>query len=193
MSAGREAMDRLASVPLQSSEERLTTVAELVRDPSPAVRGEALRVGAVVLPDEAVVELLRESADATLRNAGLEILKMRGGRGFALASKLLQDEDDDVVLQAVLGLDHLKDPRALEPLRRLLDHRDPNVVQAALTAVGHLGDARVVGDVLRFLEGDLWLQFAAVEALGDLRAREAVEPLAVLLTDVMVGAQAAEA
>lgn len=193
MSAGRQAMDRLASVPLQSSEERLATVAELVQDPSPAVRGEALRVGAVVLPDEAVVEFLRESADATLRNAGLEILKMRGGRGFALASKLLQDEDDDVVLQAVLVLDHLKDPRALEPLRRLLDHRDPNVVQAALTAVGHLGDARVVADLLRFLEGDLWFQFAAVEALGDLRAREAVEPVAALLTDVMVGAQAAEA
>lgn len=190
---GREPMERLAGLPVLSPEERLATIGELVRDPSPAVRGEAIRVGAVVLPNEAVVGFLREAADATLRNAGLEILKVRGGRGFPLAVKLLGDEDDDVVLQAVLVLDHLKDPRGLEPLRRLLDHPDPNVVQAALTAIGHLGDARVVDDLLRFVEADLWLQFAAIEALGDLRAAEAVEPLAGLLTDMIVGSQAAEA
>jgi len=74
----------------------------------------------------------------------------------------------------------------------LLRHRDSNVVQAAITAIGRIGDARVVGDLLPFLAGDLWLQFAAVGALGDLRAPAAVGPLAELLTDVMVGFQAAE-
>lgn len=189
---GAAAMARLAALPSLEDAERHDAIVALVRDPSAAIRGEALRVGAVVLPDESVIRLLREPADATLRNAGLEILKMRGARAFGLAVRLLEDTDDDVTLQAVLALGHLKDPRALEPLRALLRHRDPNVIQAAISAIGRIGDARVVADLLPFLAGDLWLQFAAVEALGDLRAALAVEPLAALLTDVMVGFQAAE-
>jgi HEAT repeat protein len=189
---GVAAMERLAVLPTLVPAARHATIVELVRDPSAAIRGEALRVGAVVLSDESVVGLLREPADATLRNAGLEILKMRGARAFSLAVRLLDDPDDDVALQAVLVLGHLKDPRALEPLRRLLRHLEPNVIQAAITAIGKIGDARVVEDLLPFVEGDLWLQFAAVEALGDLHAPAAVEPLAGLLADVMVGMQAAE-
>lgn len=189
---GRAAMERLAALPGLAPDERHAAIVDLARDRSAAVRGEALRVGAVVLPDDSLVRLLREPADAALRNAGLEMLKMRGARALSLAVHLLDDEDDDVVLQAVLVLGHVKDPRALEPLRRRLRHRDPNVVQAAITAIGKIGDARVVEDLLPFLNGDVWLQFAAVEALGDVRAGEAVEPLAGLLTDVMVGFQAAE-
>lgn len=188
----RAAMERLAALPRMPPAERRAALLDLVRATSPGVRGEALRVGAVMLADDVVEDLLREDADAVLRNAGLEMLKMRGARGFSLAVRLLGDEDDDVVLQAVLVLAYLKDPRALEPLRRLFRHRDPNVVQATVTAVGKIGDARVVEDLLPFLEGDLWLQFAAIEALGDLRAAAAAPALAELLTDVMVGFQAAE-
>ncbi len=183
-------LDRLPGLPL---EERAEVIEKLVRNPSPGIRERALRVGAAVLPDERLVDYLRSDSDAVLRNAGLEILKDRGKRSFALAVRLLRDDDPDVVLQAVMVLDHVKNPRAVEPLRAVLHHRDQNVAQAAIVAVGHLGDARAVPDLLPFLEVEPWLQLAAIQALGDLRSTHAVEPLAGLLTDLTVGSLAAEA
>jgi HEAT repeat protein len=128
-----------------------------------------------------------------LRNAGLEILKLRGSRSYPVAIRLLRDSDPDVVLQSVLLLDHLRDPRALGPLRATLTHPDPNVVQGAILAVGRLGNASSVPDLLPFLTADPWLQMAAVQALGDLRSARAVRPLANLLTDLVAGPIAAEA
>ncbi|MDY7095108.1 MAG: HEAT repeat domain-containing protein [Acidobacteriota bacterium] len=183
-------LDQLPSMPL---EQRVEAITRLIRNPSPGIRSRALRMGAAALSDDVLTSYLRDDADGVLRNAGLEMLKMRGSRGFTLAVELLRDPDDDVVLQAVLVLDHLKDPRALEPLRAQLRHSDPNVVQAVIVAIGHLGDARTIPDMLPFLEGDSWLQVAAVEALGDIRSPVAVPHLAKLLTDLMMGPLAAEA
>jgi HEAT repeat protein len=185
-----ELLDRLPSLPL---EERVEVLERLVRNSSPGIRGRALRMGAAVLSDDVLTAYLRNDADGVVRNAGLEMLKMRGNKGFALAVQLLSDPDYDVALQAVLILDHLKDPRALEPLRAQLRHSDPNVVQAVITGIGQLGDARTIPDLLPFLKADSWLQVAAVEALGDIRSPVAVEPLKPLLTDLIVGPIAAEA
>lgn len=182
-------LGRLPSLPLAA---RTETVELLVRSPSRGVRERAVRVGAATLPDEKLIAFLRSDADAVLRNNALEMLKLRGPRSFALAVALLRDADPDVVLQAVLLLDHINDPRAMEPLHGALAHDDVNVVQAAIAAMGHLGDARAIPDLLTFLGGESWLQMAAVQALGDLRSPKAVGPLTELLPDLMVGAVAAE-
>lgn len=183
-------LDRLPGLPLA---ERAPAIETLLRNPSPGIRGRALRVAAAVLPDETLVSYLRDGADAVRRNAGLEILRLRGARSYPLAVELLGDDDPDVVLQAVTLLEHLKDPRAFEPLRRVLAHPDPNVAQAAILAVGELGDARAIAELLPFLERDNWLRMAAVQALGDLRAPAAAAPLDALLTDLLLGPLAAEA
>lgn len=188
--ASMELLDKLPSLPV---EERAAAVERLVRSASPGIRERALRMGAAILSEEKLVAYLRNDADAVMRNAGLEILKLRGNRSLLTAVSLLRDEDDDVALQAVLVLDHLEDLRALEPLRGVLNHRDPNVIQAAIIAIGHLGDARAIPDLLPFLDQDPWLQMAAVQALGDLRSPTAVPTLTGLLTDLMVGGLAAEA
>jgi len=185
-----ELLDRLPSL---KKEKRVEAIEKLVRNSSPGIRGRALRMGAALLSDDSLTAYLRNDEDDVLRNAGLEMLKLRGGRGFSLAVELLKDPDPDVSLQAVLVLDHLKDPRALEPLRVQLSHSDPNVVQAVIVAIGHLGDSRFIPDLLPFLAGDPWVQAAAVEALGDIRSAAAVPALAKLLTDLMVGPLAAEA
>jgi HEAT repeat protein len=187
-----ECMELLDQLPSLPTEERVAAIERLIRNSSPVIRERALRTGAAVVSDERLESYLREEADDVLRNAGLEMLKMRGARALNLAVRLLRDPDGDVVLQAVLALGHVRDLRALEPLRSALNHEDPNVVQAAIEAVGKLGDARAIPDLLPFLEGDPWLQLATITALGDLRSPAAVGPLAKLLTDLMVGSMAAE-
>lgn len=186
----RKLMEELPALPVDS---RIEALESLIRASSADIRQHTLHLGSALLSDDQLVSYLRNDDDAVLRNAGLEILKMRGGRGFRVAMELLDDPDPDVALQAVLILDHLKNPRALEPLLRILSHDDPNLVQAAIVAIGHLGDSRAVPDLIPFLDTQPWLQMAAIEALGDLRCKEAVEPLTRLLTDLMLGPMAAEA
>lgn len=185
-------MELLDQLPALPTEQRVAAIERLIRNSSPVIRERALRTGAAVVSDERLESYLREEADDVLRNAGLEMLKMRGTRALGLAVRLLRDPDPDVVLQSVLALGHVRDLRALEPLRAALNHEDANVAQAAIEAVGLLGDARAIPDLLPFLEGDPWLQLATISALGDLRSSAAVAPLAKLLTDLMVGPLAAE-
>jgi len=185
-------MELLDQLPALPAEARVAAIERLIRNSSPVIRERALRTGAAVVSDERLESYLREEADDVLRNAGLEMLKMRGPRALGLAVRLLRDPDPDVVLQSVLALGHVRDLRALEPLRAAINHEDLNVVQAAIEAVGKLGDARAIPDLLPFLEGDEWLQLATIQALGDLRSPAAVPPLAKLLTDLMVGPLAAE-
>lgn len=183
----------LEGLPALPPSQRIGAIERLVRIPSPGIRERALRLGASLLPEDRLVEHVRNDADATLRNAGLEMLKLRGARSFPLALRLLADPDQDVALQAVLILDHLRDPRALEPLRAVLATADLNLVQAAILAIGRLGNARSVPDLLPFLEADPWLQMAAVQALGDLRSPRAVPALARLFADLMISSIAVEA
>src|SRR6187455_1508348 len=108
--AATRLLEGLSALP---SAQRAGAIERLVRIPSPGIRERALRLGASLLPEARLVEHVRNDADATLRNAGLEMLKLRGARSFAVALRLLNDADEDVALQAILILDHLRDPRAL--------------------------------------------------------------------------------
>lgn len=184
------ALHRVAALP---APERAGVLGRLLHSPTVDVREPALRIGAAVLTHDQLVAFLREDADDTLRNAAVEMLKLRGREAVPLAMELLSDRDPDVVLQAVMVLDHVRDPRALEALRCALRHVNPNVVQAAIVAIGHVGTRAVVEDLRPFLDADPWLQMAAIEGLGDLRAPEALPDLAALLRDPFLGPLAADA
>lgn len=188
-----ECVQILERLPSLSFESRVEAVECLVRNPSPGIREQALRIGAAILPDSRLTEYLRDDSDAVLRSAGSEIFRLRGGSSLPAVIGLLRDPDPDVVLQAVLILSRLGDPRALEPLHAALGHSDPNIQQEALLAVGRLGDARSIPHLLPFLDADPWVQMAAVQALGDLRSPEAIPHLAARLTDPVMGSLAAEA
>ena len=188
-----ECMELIARLPAMTLEGKKEAIGTMIRNPSLGIRQRALSVGAVLMPDEFLVACLREEGDDVLRNAGLEMIKLRGTQAYGLAVRLLGDEDPDVVLQAVAVLDHLRDPRAFEPLRAILRHPDPNLLHHALVAIGRLGDERAVGDILPFLHADPWLQMAAVTALGDLRFGSAVRHLRPLLLDPFLGPMASEA
>lgn len=183
----------LAQISALPAAERAALLGRLLHSPTSDIREPALRIGAAVLTTDQLVTFLREAADDTLRNAAVEMLKARGRDAVPLAIELLSDRDGDVVLQAILVLDHIRDPRALEPLRCALQHANLNVVQAAIVAIGHVGSRAVVEDLVPFLQRDPWVQMAAIEALGDLRAPEAIAELAGLLDDLFLGPLAADA
>ncbi|PWT94081.1 MAG: hypothetical protein C5B54_00595 [Acidobacteria bacterium] len=187
-----QCMEILDAIPAMPVEQRRESVAKLIRNPSPGIRQRAIQVGAQLLPDEQLVTYLRNSSDDVVRNSGLEILKEKGKDAVPLALKLLGDEDPDVVLQAVLVLDHSHDQHVLEPLRKALQHNNPNVVQAVITAIGHLEDPAALSDILPFLKGGSLLGVAAIEAAGHLRNPDAVAPLKKILRDSVLAPLAAE-
>jgi len=173
--------------------ERRDLILTMIRGGSSDLRDRALRIGAETLPESIFVALLRDDADDVCRNAGLEMLKLRGRRSFSAGVRLLEDGDDDVVLQAVLLLDAIGDPRAWTHLRPLLARDDENIVQAVITAAGRLGSRATAADVLPFLQRSFWLQLAALSALGNLRSRLPVANIAALLPDADLRETAAEA
>ncbi|ATB31464.1 HEAT repeat domain-containing protein [Melittangium boletus] len=89
----------------------------------------------------------------------------------------------------VRALGDMKEPASLEPLTRAVDlgATDPATHQLnkeVALALGGLGDARAIPVLLRLLGStDPFTRIAAVESLGALRAREAVEPLCQLALD----------
>jgi HEAT repeat protein len=188
-----EEMSLLTSAAALDARARREVLERLFRSSSADVRQRAIRCAAMIMPDDVLAGYLRNGEDDVLRNAGLESLKLRAHRSFGLAVALLDDDDHDVVLQAVLLLDASRSTRAWPHLRPRLRDADTNIVQAVITAAGHLGGPDAVGDLLPFLDGDAWLQVAAVQALGDLRCPSAVPHLWRLFDDPFVQVFAAEA
>jgi HEAT repeat protein len=164
----------------------------LVCDSNPAIRETALQLGASILSDDCLTRFLRDDANDRLRSAGMAMIKKRRDRGVGLAEGLAKDRDPDVVLQAVLILDHFRDPRSLQTFLFLLRHNNLNVVQATITAIGNLGNESATAELLPFLEADLWVRIAAVQALGNLGSKDALDLLIAILDDPMVGDIAAE-
>lgn len=179
-------------LPTMTPDEQLETFERVIQSSNPSVRPRALGLGAAILSNSRLLEYLREEDDVR-RNAAVEILKLRRQRSLNLACYLLEDEDPDVVLQAVQILSHLRDRAALEPLIEVLDHEDPNVVQEALVALGRIGDVRALPAVKRFLDAEPWLQAAAIETIGRIGSPEVIPELEKLLDEPVLAEATVEA
>ncbi len=179
-------------LPTMTPDQQLEVFERVIKSSNPAVRPRALGLGAAILTNSRLLEYLREEDDIR-RNAAVEILKLRRKRSLSLACYLLEDQDPDVVLQAVLVLSHLRDRQSFEHLVQVLDHKEANVVQEAIVALGRLGDTRAVPYIRPFLTGEPWLQAAAIEAMGRLGSSEVVTDLESLLPDPLLGPLVTEA
>jgi HEAT repeat protein len=155
---------------------------------------KAIRLGATLLSDEVLEAMLREEFDAAIRNAAVEMLRMRGERGRRLAVRLATDSDGDVALQAIQALDTLQREPDVQLFQTAAHGDDPNIAQAALIALGHSRHAAAAREALRpFICADPWLQAAAIESLANLGDTSAVPMLRDLMDDPLVGPLALEA
>src|SRR6185312_4054788 len=74
-------------------------------------------------------------------------------------------------------------PAAIPHLVSLLDHDDINVAQQVIDSLAQMRSAVAVEALVRVLDRDPWLRFAAVHALGEIGDQRAVPALAPLLAD----------
>ena len=179
-------------LPELDPDEQLAVFERIIRSPRPQVRQRALGLGAAILSDSRLLKYLHEEDDVR-RNAAVEMLKLRRRRSLQLAVALLEDDNSDVVVQAVLVLSHLRDRKTFDPLMKALEHDDPNVVQEAILALGRLGDTRALSGIMQHLDGIPWVQAAALEAIGRLGSSEQVPELERLLEDPNLQPLAVEA
>ena len=84
-------------------------------------------------------------------------------------------------------------PAAAPAILPLLEHPDPNVAQAAIEATGKLRIQEAVPPLCGLLQRDLWLQLAAIAALGDIGHPDAVKPLMAFVPDSILAEPAVQA
>jgi HEAT repeat protein len=164
-----------------------------LEDAAPTVRDRAIRLAARYLEPSVLTELVADGRNATRRNAGLSALERQGPYAVPHLVALLKGGDTDVVMFALQSLSRIGDTKAGPAILPLLGHADPNVAQAAIEAAGRLRLRESVSTLCWLLQGDLWVQLAAIVALGEIGAPEAVVPLMKFVPDSVLAEAAVHA
>ncbi len=156
-------------------------------------RGRAVEDAATAVDPTELVELLATSDNSRLRNGAIEALGHGGDRAIPALLRALRDRDPEKVMFAagVLGRSRARD--VVPHLVELLRHGDLNVAQTAIESLAQLRAPSAVDALIGVLDGDPWLRFSAVRALGEIGAARAVVPLATTLPDELLRHSAIEA
>jgi HEAT repeat protein len=164
-----------------------------LEDESPTVRDRAIRLAARYVEPHILGAMVADGENAVRRNAGLSALERQGPYAVPHLTVMLGDPDPELVMFALQSLARVGYAPAGRSILPLVHHQDPNVAQAAIEAVGQLRTREAVPDLLSLVGGDLWLQLAAINALGAIGAPEAVEPLIALVPDSVLAEPAVQA
>ncbi len=162
-------------------------------DPSTLVRERAIALAARHLTPETLGGLLANGENAVLRNSAFAALERQGPYAVPHLLKLTVDGDPEVAMFSVQILALINDSTASRALLPLLDHPDRNIAQSAIEALGNVQAVEAVPALIRLLSADMWLQFAAVAALGKLGDPRAVRPLLELTSHEVLAEPAIEA
>jgi HEAT repeat protein len=128
-----------------------------------------------------VLPLLREGS--YLRNTALIILTAIGEVSVPLLYPLLKDKDDDIRKFAIDIMGEIK--KGVEPsmIMPLLKDPNANVRAAAAKSLGLLGYRDSIPELIKALKDEEWVCFSALDALGELKAEDAVRDIASLLAN----------
>jgi len=178
---------------LIEGEEREAAILAALEDAQPAVRERAIRLAARHLEPAVLGELVADDANAVRRNSAIAALERQGPYALPQLQVMLRLDDLDVVMFALQVLARIGDPAPTAAILPLLRHPDLNVAQSAIEALGQLRSREAVPALLELLQGELWLQLAAIDALGAIGDARAVGPLVDLVPDSVVAEPALEA
>lgn len=164
-----------------------------LEDPAESVRERAIALAARHLAPEALGRLVGNDENAVLRNSALGALERQGPFAVPHLMTLTRAPNAELAMFAVQVLSRIRDPSTVDALLPLLEHPDSNIAQAAVEALGNVRAQKAVPGLIRLLDKDLWLQFAAVAALGEIADERAVFPLLDTIPNEMVAEPAVEA
>jgi HEAT repeat protein len=164
-----------------------------LEDAAPSVRDRAIRLAARYVEPAVLGELVADGENAVRRNAGLSALERQGPYAVPHLVAMLGRDDAELVLFALQSLSRIGSASAGPAILPLLDHVDPNVAQAAIEAVGKLRVVEAVPALCGLLQRDLWLQLAAIAALGEIGHPGAVGPLMAFVPDSVLAEPAVQA
>ena len=164
-----------------------------LEDRDAATRQAAIGLAARKLPPARLMDGVAAEANAVLRTACIEALKQKGAPAIPALRRGAVSKDPDVVLFTLQILGAMPEEAASPILFPFLSHPDLNIAQAAVESLGDLKCRRAVGPLLSLLEGELWLRFAAILALGRIADSRATLELLKLAGDESLGATALEA
>jgi HEAT repeat protein len=186
--------ERLAALDaLPDGEARQALILAALEDESAVVRERAIRLAARYIEPQVLGELVADEANAIRRNAAISALERQGPYAVPHLRSMLSSSDTDVVMFALQMLSRIGDPLAVHGVVPLVRHPNPNVAQSAIEALGQLRHREGVPTLLEMLQSDLWLQLAAIDALGAIGDPAAVEPLLELIPDSVVAEPAVAA
>ncbi len=178
---------------LIDGDEREQAILAALDDDAPAVRERAIRLATRYVEPAVLGELVADGANAVRRNAALSALERQGPYALPHLQAMLASEDQDVVMFALQVLSRIGDPAAAPSIIPLARHSDLNVAQSAIEALGQLRCREAVPALLELLRGELWLQLAALDALGAIGDARAIGPLVDLVPDSVVAEPALQA
>jgi HEAT repeat protein len=162
---------------------REPAILHALEDESPAVRERAIRLAARYVEPAVLGAMVADGVDAVRRNAALAALECQGPYALPHLQAMLSLADDDVVMFALQILARIGDPAAAPAVLPLIHHPQLNIAQSAIEALGRLRSREAVPELLALLRGELWLQLAAIDALGAIGDSTAVGPLVELVPD----------
>ncbi len=129
---------------------------------------------------EPLVRLLSDT-DRFVKGRAALALGMIGEPAVEPLLRALSEGDGNQRWGAVIALGKIQDPRAIEPLIRALADKYENVRAEAAAALAAIGEP-AVEPLIRFLKySEGTARIEVMNALGDLQAADAIEPLIQLL------------
>jgi HEAT repeat protein len=178
---------------LIEGEERQEAILAALDDEAPAVRERAIRLATRYVEPAVLGGLVADEANAVRRNAAITALERQGPYALPHLQAMLRHENQDIVMFALQVLSRIGDPAATAAIVPLARHPNLNVAQSAIEALGQLRSGEAVPALLELLGGELWLQLAAIDALGAIGDPRAVKPLVDLVPDSVVAEPALQA
>jgi len=189
-----EARQRLAAVHDMDEPERLVAILAALEDDAPVVREQAVRYAARYLEPARLVRLVANDERAVLRNGAIAALERQGPCAVrSLEMVLAEPAEAELAMFTLQVLARIADHHSAAAVLPYLRHANANVAQAAIEALGAFRAAEAVPDLLALMGGNLWLQLASVNALGEIGDGRAAGPLLELAPDSLLAIPALQA
>jgi HEAT repeat protein len=156
----------------------LDMLVESLKDAHPGVQESAARHLVHIGGDTIVRRLIGMLREPpAVRNVALEVIGQLLPSGIETLVEALRSQDPEIRKFIIDCFGQHHDPRLIPPLLPMLSDLNANVRAAAAEALGHLRAQEAIPQLVGLLQDEQWVAFSAIAALADIGSGAAVESL----------------